>query len=134
MEEERVATKLSRQDIANAKAVIASYITTCQGYNANLETLITNLTADNADFNGDAAAGYMNFYNKIKPAFTTQLIEAEGIMKSLDKILDSIESALMGTMDPNLKNANENAGTEVAAEKIDLGPVEINPNIDIMMR
>ena len=104
------STVLEQANIEDAKAAIQAYITKCNGYNTTLDTMISTLTAEGADFNGDAADGYLAFYEKVKPAFTSQLLDNEGLMPSLVKILDSIYEALNATMDPNLKNANENAG------------------------
>lgn len=104
-------TVLERTNVDNAEAAIQKYISKCSGYNTTLDNMITALTAEGADFNGDAADGYLAFYKKVEPAFTSQLLDANGgLMPSLEKILESIYEALNGTMDPNLKNANENAG------------------------
>ena len=103
-------TILSEENVTQGKAAITAYTNTCTALNTQLEQIITDLTAPNADFNGYAANGYVYFYNQVKPAFTTQLFGEEGgLMPSLIKILDSVYNALNQTMDTDLQAKNKAA-------------------------
>lgn len=116
MEGKIVATNttiLEQDNINQAKTAITTYMNTCNQLNAQLNTIITDLTAEGAGFNGDAAIGYVNFYEQVKPAFTTQLLgEDVGLMPSLIKILDAVYNALNDTMDVDLGNNNQAAGEQ----------------------
>lgn len=130
MEEKRMGdtvlkdTVLNKTNIDEAQTAIQTYITECSQYNTELDNAITALTAQDADFNGDAANGYLTFYNQVKPAFTSQLLEEKGLMPSLQKILNSIYEALNATMDPNLGNANKDAGKPQQNAAIPIPDVE----------
>lgn len=116
MEGKIVATNttiLEQSNITQAKNAITTYMNTCDELNKQLNTIITDLTAVGKGFNGNAADGYVDFYNQVKPAFTTQLLgEEAGLMPSLIKILDAVYNALNATMDVDLGNNNKAAGAQ----------------------
>lgn len=107
------STVLKASDIAAAKGVIANYIATAQSEFSSLKGVIDALTAPGADFNGDSSVGYNDFRTKIEPALTTNLYDQEAsLMASLNHMLDSIEEALLNQVDPQLGQANREAGGE----------------------
>lgn len=122
------STKLSDTNVTKAKTAITKYVNSCRELNTQLDTAITKLTGEGSGFNGDAADGYLKFYKKVKPAFTKQLVDDEGLMPSLAKILDSIYAALNEGMDPGLGSKNEDAGNNGAVTPQE---IDINSAIDV---
>lgn len=110
-------TKLTSKIIADAKAAVDEYATKIDSLNQELAAIMTTLKgADN--FAGDASNGYQHFYNNTAlPALTTNLNAAQGsLCASLKEILDSIETQLLKTVDPEMEKVNMNPGGEAAAE------------------
>ena len=108
-------TILSIGDIDAAKNAVAAYISTCDGIFKKMKSTIEGLTASGSNFNGDASIGYVDFFGQITPALTDKLyVSDESLMKSIEKMLDSIRETLIGTVDPELGNANKNAGADGA--------------------
>ena len=101
-------TILSIGDIDAAKNAVAAYISTCDGIFKKMKSTIEGLTASGSNFNGDASIGYVDFFGQITPALTDKLyVSDESLMKSIEKML-------IGTVDPELGNANKNAGADGA--------------------
>ena len=103
---------LSTQNIEDAKAAIAAYITTCDSLFGELQGVINGLTAQGADFNGQASDGYMHFFlNPVTRALTDNLTApGTSISHKLVLMLDGIGDALLGQADPALGRANIQAG------------------------
>ena len=98
-----MASILTHQNIAEATTAVNTYKTTANGLYQQLQGLINSLTADN--FNGDASNGYKVFFDtKVTPALTDNLTTlADGI----NTMLQSIETQLLDTVDPELGNSNQ---------------------------
>ena len=98
-----MASILTHQNIADAIGAVNSYKTTADGLYQQLQGLISALTAEN--FNGDASNGYKAFFDaKVTPALTENLITlADGI----NTMLESIQTQLLDTVDPELGNSNQ---------------------------
>ena len=105
-----MATKLSTQNISDAKAAIQAYKTACDAAFKEVDGAITGIMGK--EFLGEAATGYNNFYEQIKPAISTKLFgESESIASMLDSIIIAVEQ-MLNPVDPQLGTANQNAGNE----------------------
>lgn len=98
-----MASILTHQNIADAMAAVNTYKSTADGLYQQLQGLINSLTQDN--FNGDASNGYSVFFStKVTPALTENLTTlADGI----NTMLESIQTQLLDTVDPELGNSNQ---------------------------
>lgn len=118
MTEDITSTKLNASDIDAAMAAIDIYVNTCNEIYSKLKETITTLTAPGANFNGDSAAGYNDFFTQLTPVLVERLTAPDGsLSSSLKKLLNEIKDALLDTVDPNIGNQNRNAsgnGTGVA--------------------
>ncbi|MBE6717552.1 MAG: hypothetical protein E7573_11615 [Ruminococcaceae bacterium] len=105
-----MASVLTYTIIANATEKVDSYITTANGLYNELEGVLSTLLASN--FNGDAADGYNAFFKeKITPALTDNLTTpASSLTAGIRSILESIQTQLLDTVDPQLGEANRNPG------------------------
>lgn len=105
-----MATVLTHAIIEGAKGTVDTYISTAIGLYQELESAITTLTGSN--FSGDASDGYKAFFaEKAKPALTENLTDANtSLMASIKGILESIETQLLDTVDPQLGDNNRDPG------------------------
>ena len=101
-------TILDRNDIQMAKAAVAAYKQTCISLYAQLTNTINALRQ--SGFIGDASNGFDAFYAAIAPALDANLCgDGNSVTTLLDKLLTSVESALLDTVDPDLDKANRGA-------------------------
>ena len=98
-----MASILTHQNIAEATSAVNSYKSAADGLFNQLKGHIDSLTTEN--FNGDASNGYKVFFDtKVTPALTENLITlADGI----NSMLESIQTQLLDTVDPELGNSNQ---------------------------
>lgn len=110
MAEDITSTKLKAADIDAAMAAVDVYANTCNEIFAKLKTTITTLTAQGADFNGDSAVGYNDFFTQLTLVLVDRLTAPDGSLSAnLKKLLTEIKVALLDTVDPNMGNQNRNA-------------------------
>lgn len=103
-----MATILDKENITNAKTAVNNYRQSCTTLESELNTLIADLRK--SYFIGDASDGFNSFYTKISPALTTNLYGPQNsVTAMLDELLDAIQNALIGKVDPELGTANHNA-------------------------
>lgn len=103
-----MATVLTTDNISDAKAAIKVYRTTCEEIFKKLQSDITSLTG--SDFIGEASNGYVEFFNQITPALTTNLTgTSESVTSMLESLLTAVEQ-MISPVDPELGTANKNAG------------------------
>jgi hypothetical protein len=101
-------TVLDRQDIVAAKSAVTAYKNTCDPLFKQLTDTIGTLRA--AGFIGDASVGFNTFYTTVQPALSTNLTgDSNSVTALLTELLTAVERALIGTVDPELKTANEGA-------------------------
>ena len=106
-----MATVLTKAIINSATDAVDTYIGTANSIANDLNLLISGLTGEN--FKGDAADGYTTFYTeKVVPAVTENLTGTNSLMKSIKTILDSIQTQLLDTLDPQLGDFNRNPSSE----------------------
>lgn len=105
-----MATILTHAIISNATQAVDTYVATANGLYEELSGVITTLTGSN--FNGDAAEGYKVFFaEQVTPALTDNLTAPqESLMASIKSILESIQTQLLDTVDPQLGENNRNPG------------------------
>lgn len=104
-----MSTKLTTQIIDDATAVVNTYVNTVTELFEKLKNQITDLTKD--DFKGEAAIGFMEFFNNtITPMLTENLTGETSVTTSLKKLLADINETLIKNVDPQLGNANKTAG------------------------
>lgn len=98
-----MASILTHQNIAEATAAVNAYKSTADGLYRELQGLINSLTTDN--FNGDASNGYRVFFDtKVTPALTENL---NTLADGINSMLESIQTQLLDTVDPELGNSNQ---------------------------
>ena len=102
---------LTHAIITNANEKVDTYVSTVNGLYEELTGVISTLTGSN--FNGEASDGYKSFYTeKVVPAVTQNLTDPSGsLMSSIKGILESIQTQLLDTVDPQLGDNNKNPGT-----------------------
>lgn len=101
-------TILDQSNIQQAKAAVDTYRTTCTQLHNTLTTTINELRA--SSFIGDASNGFEAFYAEMEPALSSNLYGPEAsVTAMLDQLLDAVSKALLGTVDPELGQANRNA-------------------------
>ena len=105
-----MATILTKAIITNAMQEVDSYITNANSLYQELEGIISTLTT--ANFNGDASEGYKVFFDtKVTPALTENLTAPNSSLTAgIKSILDTIQTQLLDTVDPELGNTNRNPG------------------------
>ena len=105
-----MSTILTAAIINSAKEKVENYVTTANGLHQELEGVISKLVA--TEFNGDAANGYKEFYDKKVVPVLTDSLTAEGssLTANIKLILDSIKTQLLDTVDPQLGEGNKNPG------------------------
>lgn len=105
-----MSTILTSAIVESAKDAVNSYVTTVGGLNEELQEIINTLTS--ANFNGEAANGYNDFYtSKVIPAITENLIaQGNSLTASIKSMLDNIQQQLLNTIDPQLGEQNRNPG------------------------
>lgn len=103
------ATKLSQENIKNAKAAVTAYQNTANSLFTSLKGTVEALPT--ADFIGDASSGYQTFFQNITPALSTQITN---LTKMLTDILTSVEQ-LLNPVDPELGQQNQNLTAQDAA-------------------
>ena len=103
-----MATILTKTIISNAMGAVDTYKESAKALYGELDDIIKALTGNN--FNGDASDGYLVFYQqKVVPALTENLTaEANSLMAGIKNMLESIQTQLLDTVDPQLKSYNEN--------------------------
>ena len=105
-----MATKLETQNISDARAAIQNYKSACDAAFKEVDGAIAGIMG--TQFLGDAATGYDEFYQQIKPAISTKLYgESESITSMLESIITAVEQ-MLNPVDPQLGTANKNAGNE----------------------
>lgn len=106
-----MATVLSHAIISNASEKVDTYVTTATALYDELSGILANLVS--ANFNGEAADGYHVFYTqKVVPAITENLTApSTSLMANIKSILESIQTQLLDTVDPELGNNNKSVGT-----------------------
>lgn len=103
-------TVLQTTDINNAIAAIDQYISTCDNLFSQLQTTVGNLPAQE-NFVGNAQGGYHAFFGKITPTLTEQLTSpGVSLTAKLKTMLEGIRETLLLQVDPQLGEANRNAG------------------------
>ena len=103
-------TKLADENITNSREAIKTYRETCIAEFEKIQNTLNGLLGDGSGFFGDAATGYRNFFDQITPGLTTQLTaESDSITSMLESLLTAAEQ-MLNPVDPQLKQANENAG------------------------
>lgn len=106
-----MATVLTHAIIASACEKVDTYIASVNSLNDELAGIIANLVS--ANFNGDASDGYNVFYTqKVVPAITENLTApSSSLMASIKNILESIQTQLLDTVDPEMGSNNKSAGS-----------------------
>ena len=100
---------LTKAIIANAKGNVDTYVSSVNTLYQELEQVMNTLTGTN--FNGDASNGYQSFFRtQVTPALTENLTQQNSLMTSIKSILESIETQLLDTVDPQLGENNQNPG------------------------
>ncbi len=107
-----MATILTHATIASAIEKVDSYTVSANGLFEELSGIINTLTATN--FNGDASDGYKVFFaEKVVPALTQNLTDpSSSLMASIKSMLESIQTQLLDTVDPQLGDNNKNPSAE----------------------
>ena len=104
-----MATILTHAIISSATEKVDAYVATANGLYEELSGIIATLTS--ANFNGDAADGYKVFFTQqVTPALTENLTASESLMAGIKNILESIQTQLLDTVDPQLGENNSNPG------------------------
>lgn len=106
-----MATILSKAIISSASEKVDNYITTANGLYDNLNGVISKLVS--ANFVGDASSGYNVFYTqKVVPALTENLTApGSSLMAGIKNILESIQTQLLDTVDPEMGQNNQSVGS-----------------------
>ena len=104
-----MATKLTIQNITDAKNAVTAYQNTANNLFKDLQNTVTALPT--ADFIGDASNGYQTFFTNITPALSTQIAD---LTKMLTDILTSVEQ-LLNPVDPQLGQQNQKLTAQDAA-------------------
>ena len=107
-------TILTKAIITNALQEVDSYIGTANSLYQDLQGVISTLTT--ANFNGDASDGYKVFFDsKVTPALTENLTAPNSSLTAgIKSILETIQSQLLDTVDPELGNTNREPGGQVS--------------------
>lgn len=118
-----MATILTKAIITNAMQEVDSYITNANSLYQELEGIISTLTT--ANFNGDASEGYKVFFDtKVTPALTENLTAPNSSLTAgIKSILDTIQTQLLDTVDPELGNTNRNPGGLAAQGASNVAPM-----------
>lgn len=105
-----MASILTHATIASATEKVDTYIASANALFEELSGVISTLTATN--FNGDASDGYKVFFTeKVVPALTQNLTDpSSSLMASIKGMLESIQTQLLDTVDPQLGDNNKNPG------------------------
>ncbi len=105
-----MASILTHAIITSALEKVDTYVSTANGLHEELSSVIATLTGNN--FNGDASNGYLAFYNEqVVPALTENLTASgSSLMASIKSILESVQTQLLDTVDPQLGENNRNPG------------------------
>lgn len=124
-----MATILTKAIITSATEKVDTYISTANSLYEELQGVINSLTT--ANFNGDASDGYKEFFtSKVTPALTENLTAPNSSLTAgIKSILESIQTQLLDTVDPDLGNVNRNPGGNAAPA---LGAEAISGAVPIM--
>ena len=108
-----MASILTHTIITSATEKVDEYLNEVNSLYEELSGIISMLTTSN--FNGDASDGYKVFYtSKVVPAITDNLTDpTSSLTASIKSILDSIQTQLLDTIDPELGENNKNPGSGV---------------------
>ena len=122
-----MATILTKAIITNALQEVDSYIATANSLYQDLQGVINTLTT--ANFNGDASDGYKVFFDgKVTPALTENLTAPNSSLTAgIKSILETIQSQLLDTVDPELGNTNRNPGGAPAPADINFATAQVQP-------
>jgi len=103
---------LTHAIISNATQKVDTYVSTANGLYDELSGIISTLIGSN--FNGDASDGYNVFFkDKVVPAITDNLTNpSTSLTASIKSMLESIQTQLLDTVDPNLGDNNKNPGAQ----------------------
>lgn len=106
-----MASVLTHAIIANATETVNTYISTANSLYQELEGVMSGLSAN---FSGDAADGYREFFTtKVTPALTDNLTAPESsLMAGVLTLLSAIQETMLDTVDPQLGDVNRNPGGE----------------------
>jgi uncharacterized protein YukE len=100
-----MATILTSAIISQATSSVEEYASQAKSIASEIQSIITALASN---FEGDAADGYKEFFTqKVSPAINENL---EGLTNSIKQILESIQTQLLATVDPQLGDNNRNPG------------------------
>lgn len=106
-------TKLTHADIAAANAAVDDYLSKADGLYEELQGTITKLLGADV-FSGDAAVGFKHFYDtNVTPVLTDSV---SAVCKGMKDILTGVETALLNTVDPGLKDFNMDPSAAAAEE------------------
>lgn len=105
-----MATILARKNIDEAVSTVDTYIALANDIFDDLRSTVESLIP--ANFDGDAAEGFKEFFNaKVVPALTVNLTEPSGsLTSSIKEMLESIKTQILDQVDPQLGEANRNPG------------------------
>ncbi len=105
-----MASILTHAIISSAIEKVDNYSTSANGLFEELNGIINALTATN--FNGDASDGYKVFFTeKVVPALSQNLTDpSASLMASIKSMLESIQTQLLDTVDPQMGDNNRNPG------------------------
>ena len=107
MAEQSQNTVLTTENITNASQAISTYINDALTILNGVKTEIDTLRA--AGFIGDASEGFDTYVTTTITNIKNNFYEGdEALLPSLKKWLDSYLNQLLSSLDPDLKNQNEN--------------------------
>lgn len=102
---EMISTHLSEKNVSDSLAAITAYTAAVQSAFQKLDTAVKSLQ-ESQIFIGEASDGYLEAYQTVAPALSTNLYESEdSITKGLENTLRVVET-LRTEVDPALKAAN----------------------------
>lgn len=105
-----MATILTKAIIQNATSAVDTYISTVTGLYNELQTLVNTLTTVN--FQGDASAGFKQFFTEKATPVLTDSLTAQGtsLTAGIKNMLGNISTSLLDQVDVQLGESNRNAG------------------------
>ncbi len=105
-----MASVLTHAIITSATEKVDAYVTTANALYEELSGVVNGLTA--ANFMGDASEGFKAFFaEKVVPALTENLTApGSSLMSSVKSILESVQTQLLDTVDPQMGDNNRNPG------------------------
>lgn len=103
-------TQISTDVIQEAISAVTTLEGELQELYSKLESTLNELTG--SDFIGDAADGYMEFFqSKVQPALKDNLFDGDdSLTGAIKKILQNIQKQLIESVDPTLGSNNRSVG------------------------